>query len=190
MIGSDEVGWGPVAGPLYVVGVAMPKRWSFPGLRDSKKLTRRAREAMFEDLVTAVRGNWALAIRTPEQIDRLGAMPCLIDAHTSVLQELIARTPRAALDKVIVDGNLQLPLVPYAVAVPRAEDHFQVVAAASVIAKVLHDDAMMAISAKYPQYGFQTNVGYETKKHLKAIKEYGLCPAHRRSYLKKVLESS
>lgn len=190
MIGSDEVGWGPVAGSLYVVGVAMPGRWSFPGLLDSKDLTRKAREAMFWPLIDAVQGNWALAIRTPAQIDRLGAMPCLIDAHTSVLTQLISRTPRAELDRVIVDGNLRLPKVPYAVAIPKAETHFQVVAAASVIAKVLHDDAMSELAAKYPQYGFAKNVGYETKSHLQALKRYGLCPAHRRSYLKKLLGPS
>lgn len=193
IIGSDEVGWGPVAGPLYVVAVAMPRTWSFQGLRDSKKLTRRTREAMFEPLVEQVRGNWSLAIRTPEQIDQLGAQACLVDAHVSVLKGLIAKTPRCFLDRVIVDGTLELPahlLGWNATPVPKADDRFQVVSAASVIAKVLHDDVMTALSEKYPQYGFETNAGYETAAHLRALKRHGLCPAHRRSYLKKILEPS
>lgn len=191
MIGSDEVGWGSVAGPLYVVGVAMPTAWALQGLRDSKKLTRAAREALFEPLVEQVRGNWALAIRMPEQIDRLGAQQCLVDAHTSVLQRLLGRVPMTeVIDRVIVDGNLHLPEVKSAISIPKADDHFPIVSAASVLAKVLHDDYMSALARSYPKYGFETNAGYETASHLKAIKKYGLCPEHRRSYLKKVPASS
>lgn len=186
IIGSDEVGWGAVAGPLYVVGVAASSNWSFKGLRDSKKLTRAAREAIFEPLVDEVRGHWVLAIRTPEQIDRLGAQHCLIDAHTSVLKRLLARYPRAFLDRVIVDGSLRLPDVYEAVSIPKADDAFPTVAAASVLAKVLRDYTMTAAASTYPQYGFTTNVGYESAAHLKAIKKYGMCPLHRRSYLKKI----
>lgn len=189
MIGSDEVGWGPVAGPLYVVGVAMPTAWALQGLRDSKKLTRAAREALFEPLIEQVRGNWVLAIRTPEQIDRLGAQHCLIDAHTSVLRCLIERFPQVAY-RAIVDGNLRLPDVPQAVSIPKADDHFPIVSAASVLAKVLHDDYMTALAHSYHQYGFETNAGYGTPSHLKAIKKYGLCPEHRRSYLQKIPASS
>jgi len=181
-IGSDEVGWGAVAGPLYVVGVAMPKVWALQGLRDSKKLSRTAREALFEPLVEQVRGNWALAIRTAEQIDRLGAQHCLIDAHTAVLQQLLARTTGAYT--MIVDGSLRLPELPQAASIPKADDHFPIVSAASVIAKVLRDDLMRELAATYPWYGFETNAGYGSTHHLEALKKYGLCPIHRRSYLK------
>ena len=188
-VGSDEVGWGSVAGPLYVVGVAAPSDWCFRGLRDSKryahgKAGRAEREALFGPLIDELRGCWALSICPPEQIDQLGAQRCLIEAHTAVLQQLIAKVPSHLLDRIIVDGSLRLPKVPGAVAIPKADLNFQVVSAASVIAKVLHDDALVALARTYPQYGFDEHVGYGTPAHMKMIKKYGLCQAHRRSYLK------
>jgi ribonuclease HII len=194
LIGSDEVGWGAVAGPLYVVGVAMPSSWSFPGLRDSKKYTgkkgREQREAIFEPLLEEVRGHWELSIFQPEEIDRRGAQHCLIEAHTEVLTRLIARTPEESIDRVIVDGKNRLPRVRRAVPIPKAEDHFQAVAAASVLAKVLRDALMDDFARIYPQYGFESHAGYGVKDHLKAIRKHGLCPIHRRSYLRKVIGSS
>lgn len=186
IIGSDEVGWGALAGPLYVVGVAAEKGWRFPGLKDSKKYaSKEARSAFFESLIDELRGCWALSIYSASQIDRFGAQHCLVDAHTQVLQELLARMTRSAVDRIIVDGNLHLPRMREAVAVPKADANFPAVSAASVIAKVLRDDAMGAFARSFPQYGFERNVGYGTAEHLRAIKKYGLCPAHRRSYLKK-----
>lgn len=188
VIGSDEVGYGAVAGPLYVVGVAMPRSWRLPGLRDSKKLTKAAREALFEPILEQVRGNWELAVFTPEQIDLLGVHHCLVKAHTLVLQRLLART--AGTTTVIVDGNMRLPEIPQAKAIPKADDIFPVVSAASVIAKVLRDEVMMVLSSTYPFYGFERHVGYGTEAHYKAMKKHGLCPVHRRSYLKKIIAPS
>jgi len=187
VIGSDEVGWGAVAGPLYVVGVAVPAMWKLAGLKDSKKYADRAsRAAIFEALTEEVRGNWALATASATQIDELGAQRCLVEAHTRVLLELLKRHPEA--DRVIVDGNLRLPDVRQAVAIPKADTNFPAVSAASVLAKVLRDDAMVALARSYPQYGFDKHVGYCTAAHLKAMKKYGLCPHHRRSYLKALVE--
>lgn len=186
VIGSDEVGWGALAGPLYVVGVVAEKDWRFPRLKDSKKYaSKKERAELFESLVEALRGRWALAIYSADQIDRLGAQHCLVEAHTKVLQELLAKTPKGTLNRVIVDGSLHLPEVREAVAIPKADAHFPVVSAASVIAKVLRDDAMAALARSFPHYGFERHVGYGTAEHFRAIKKYGLCPAHRRSYLKK-----
>lgn len=187
-IGSDEVGWGALAGPLYVVGVALPKGWHFRGLRDSKKYTIGGRRAVFERLVEEIRDHWTLSITPPEMIDALGAQRCLVEAHTTVLQQLIARTPRERLERVIVDGALRLPRIREAVAIPKADATFPAVSAASVLAKVLRDDVMLAMAATYPQYGFDQNMGYGTEAHLKAIKRYGLCPAHRRSYLRRYIK--
>lgn len=189
IIGSDEVGWGAVAGPLYVVGAAVEKDWRFPGLKDSKKYASKEERAdFFESLVGALRGRWALAIYSADQIDQLGAQHCLVEAHTRVLQELIAKTPKSVLDRVIVDGTLHLPKVREAVALPKADANFPAVSAASVLAKVLRDDAMVALARSFPAYGFENNVGYGTPVHIRAIKKYGLCPAHRRSYLKKLTQ--
>lgn len=189
VIGSDEVGWGAVAGPLFVVAVAAQKSWRFRGLRDSKKYADKAERAdVFERLTEELRGHWALATYSPSQIDQLGAQHCLIEAHTRVLQELLAKTPKSALDRVIVDGSLQLPSVRDAVAIPKADANFPVVSAASVLAKVLRDGVMVALARSFPQYGFETHVGYGTSTHMRAIKNHGLCPAHRRSYLKKSIK--
>lgn len=184
VIGSDEVGWGAVAGPLYVVGVAAQAGWQFSGLKDSKKLSRQARLDLFDDLVEALRGRWALAIVPPAQLDQQGPQPCLVAAHTKVLRELLDKIPKADVDRIIVDGNLRLPELREAVALPKADANFPAVSAASVLAKVLRDDAMAALTRTYPHYGFEEHVGYGTAAHLRAIKKHGLCPAHRRSYLK------
>jgi len=183
IIGSDEVGWGAVAGPLYVVGVAMPRSWKLKGLRDSKKLSKKTREALFEPLLAQVRGHWALAVRSPEQIDRLGAQRCLLDSHLSVVRQLVERFSKENIEDIIVDGNIELPIAGVT-PIPHADDLFQVVSAASVLAKVLRDDLMTTLAETYPKYGFQTNMGYGVAAHRKAIKKYGLCPIHRRSYLK------
>lgn len=178
IIGSDEVGTGAVAGPIYVVAVAAPITWSFPKLRDSKKLSRAQREAIFDPLLLSLRGNWTVSTQSAQTIDRIGHFRALRDAHVTALKQLLKLYPRP--HQVIVDGNLELP-IPRVQSIPKADDKFQAVSAASVLAKVLRDEEMEFWEGKFPHYSFGRHRGYLTELHLRELREWGLSELHRKS---------
>jgi ribonuclease HII len=187
IIGSDEVGTGAWAGPFFVCAVAVLKLWKGPeGLTDSKDLTPTQRVALYQHLHAL-----PLSIMSVEStmIDSHGLRPTLVDAHTGAIQALLARFPDA---DVVVDGVMQLPLLPRARCVPKADALFPAVSAASVIAKVNRDFVMQGYATQYPGYGFGTNVGYRSALHEQGLARLGPCPIHRRSYapIKKLLEKT
>jgi len=174
--GVDEAGRGPIAGPLVVAGVVLPDSFDTYGLNDSKKLTPEQRDRLYDQLVSTAR--YEIVVVSVEDVDRLNILKATLTAMSTVIRQL---TPDAV--RAVVDGN-QSPIdppVPCEVIVKgdscRAE-----IAAASIIAKVTRDRLMRAAHAEYPKYGFDEHFGYYCPEHISALREFGPCPLHRRSF--------
>jgi ribonuclease HII len=176
-IGVDEVGLGPIAGPVVVAAVVFPKRVPVTGLNDSKKLTdRRRRELAPHILEKAL--HWAIARSSSKQIDKFGIAVCKRACMTAVAQRCLERFPHAT---VIVDGVDPIPDVDCRCII-KADATVPAVSAASIIAKVYRDDYMLELAEKYPRYGFEKHMGYGTQYHRRKLVRHGACPEHRRSY--------
>lgn len=174
MIGLDEVGRGPWAGP--VVACAAVLHTPVEGLKDSKKLSVKKREAL--DIEIRQNGKVGLGWVSAEEIDKIGLTKAVRQAMREAYDEL-----GTTADEIIVDGNINyLEGIEGSKAVIKAEDKFPVVAAASIVAKVARDAYMVKMSEKYPGYGFEGHVGYGTAAHKEAIEKLGLTPLHRRSF--------
>jgi ribonuclease HII len=179
IVGSDEVGAGAWAGPMLICAVLAPRTWVPPkGLRDSKDMTDKELEHYADigmndsDLIVVIKEV------SSEYIDQHGKQRSLIEAHEFALKEALAFACGAKAI-VVADGNMPIK---GAISVIGAENKIPAVAMASCVAKVKRDRLMWDLSRKYPQYGFDTSVGYGTKKHAKALRDFGPCPIHRRSY--------
>jgi ribonuclease HII len=184
IVGCDEVGYGCLAGPLVVCGVRAPMGWNMLGLNDSKKLSPKRRGEMLLKLMLAVKNgeiHYHLAQRSNHVIDQQGVAVALKDAYVEVM---VALHQPGCL--IICDGILKFDkLVPsgYNVSsVIKADTKIPAVMAASIIAKEYRDDDMHQLHHRYPDYGWNKNVGYGSKVHLQAIEKYGPTPLHRMSY--------
>ena len=188
IIGADEVGLGALAGPVVVAAVVMDPDMTFPGLRDSKKVTASDREWLNGRIKEDVLG-WTIAGAHAKLIDQHGISACRWYCLAMCVNECLKRYPEG---RVIVDGNQLIAGIPkvHQEAIVKADDKFQAVSAASVIAKVHRDHMMVKLWQQYPNYDWKKNVGYGTKAHLTALHKYGVSPHHRRSYapVKKQLE--
>ncbi|MBR3157136.1 ribonuclease HII [Candidatus Saccharibacteria bacterium] len=184
ILGIDEVGRGPLAGPLVVGAVILPadeKPW-FKELKDSKKLTAKKREALSELILaeSASGLGWVPA----SELDQIGISKALCLAAKRAVKSVQAlHTP---FSQIIIDGNFNFlkhtPLEPYVTTCVKADALIREVSAASIIAKVARDKYMKNLATKYPNYGFEKHVGYGTKVHVAAIYKYGLTPEHRKSF--------
>lgn len=184
ILGIDEVGRGPLAGPLVIGAVILPEdeRPWFNELKDSKKLTPTKREALNEFILkeSATGLGWVPA----EELDQIGISKALkLATHRAVKSVQRLHTP---FSQIIIDGKVnflaQTPLAKYTTTCIKADDKIREVSAASIIAKVARDHYMIDLADKYPNYQFDKHVGYGTKAHLKAIYEYGPTPEHRKSF--------
>lgn len=175
--GCDEAGRGCLAGSVYAAAVILPPGYQNSLLDDSKKLTPRKRYALRETIEHDALA-WAVGIVTPEEIDRINILNASFLAMHRALDQLKVR-PEA----VIVDGNRFTPYrkLPFATIV-KGDGKYLSIAAASILAKTYRDDYMCSLAEEYPQYDWQKNMGYPTKKHRQAIREYGITPYHRKSY--------
>ena len=185
ILGIDEVGRGPLAGPLVVGAVILPdiKPDWVENLRDSKKLSAKKREAL-SDLILKEAGAWGLGWVSPFEIDEMGiseALKLACSRAVKSVQEL-----HAPFSQIVIDGKVNFlkltSLEKYVTTVVKADDLIKEVSAASIIAKVARDNYMKEISERFPEYGFDKHVGYGTAKHLAAIREFGISPEHRRSF--------
>lgn len=185
IVGIDEVGRGPLAGPLVVGAVILPE--PFPDwveeLRDSKQLTAKKRKTLSEIIWKEAVGA-SLGWVTPREIDELGIIGALKLATRKAMRDLQGKGIKCS--KIIIDGNINFlvgtKLEMITTTLIKGDDLIKEISAASIIAKVARDEYMVELGVKYPGYDFEKNVGYGTKKHRDAISSLGLTPEHRLSY--------
>jgi ribonuclease HII len=184
IVGCDEVGYGCLAGPLVVVGVRAPKDWQIPGLNDSKKLSAKKRAAMLLPLMKLAQDkviSYHLAERSSQEIDKVGVAVALKDAYVECFKALYEEDCLIISDGILKFDNLGVDAYDK-VSVIKADAKYPAVMAASIIAKVYRDDKMHKLHLTYPNYGWDSNVGYGSKDHLEAIEKHGPCELHRFSY--------
>ena len=174
--GVDEAGRGALVGNVVAAAVILPARFALPGLTDSKKLSARQREVLF-DGITAQALAWCAAAASPAEIDTLNIHPATLLAMRRAVEGL-ATAPQ----QVLVDGKFTPALAMPARAIVGGDASEACIAAASIIAKVTRDRQMAELDARFPGYGFAAHKGYGTKAHLAALARLGATPEHRRSY--------
>ena len=175
-MGVDEAGCGALAGP--VVAAAVVACGDFPdGLDDSKRLSPARRERLYRDIAQGG-ASFAIALATPREIDQMN----ILQARLLAMQRAVERLGLGAGFEALVDGNRLPRLRQRARAIVGGDGSVPAISAASVMAKVYRDRLMKAMHSDYPEYGFAGHKGYPTRKHLRALREYGLCPEHRASF--------
>ncbi|MBA4373518.1 MAG: ribonuclease HII [Thermodesulfovibrio sp.] len=174
--GVDEAGRGSGAAEVYVGAVVLNPERGIKGLADSKKLTKKKREALSEEIKMHAL-SWYIATASVEEVERLNVLQATLLAMSRSVQGLSLRP-----DRVLVDGNhaprLDMPVR----AIVRGDDSVPEISAASILAKVARDQAMLDYHHCYPDYGFDVHKGYLTRLHLEALQRYGPCPIHRKTY--------
>ena len=180
LCGVDEAGRGPLAGPVCAAAVILPQNCKIEGLNDSKKLTEKKREALF-DVICAAAVSYGIAFATVEEIEEyniLGATFMAMNRAVAMLDPV----PELAL----IDGNRNTGIQIPSRCIVGGDGKCADIAAASVLAKVTRDRYMRQMAELYPQYGFEKHKGYGTKAHYEAIRAYGPSPIHRPSFLRKM----
>ncbi len=180
--GIDEAGRGPLAGPVVVASVIMPKDSMIEGVNDSKKVSEKKREKLYEEIIeNAI--SYSVGIVDQNEIDRVN----ILNATKAGLTESI-RGLKVKPDIILVDALTGIDTcgIPYH-SIVKGDAKCYSIAAASIIAKVTRDRIMRQWHEVYPQYNFIQHKGYGTAAHIAAIKEYGLCPLHRRSFVKNIV---
>ena len=187
MLGVDEAGRGPLAGPVSVGVVAVPEGFEvekeFPGVADSKKLSEKNREKIFEILeARTVLGDvrFAVEFESAETIDEEGIAVAVRRALWRGVNKL---APDAALVKIQLDGALRAPPEYSQETIVNGDELIPLISLASIAAKVSRDRLMLVLAKEYPQYGFEQHKGYGTKLHYEMLKKHGLCVIHRRSFV-------
>lgn len=175
--GCDEAGRGCLAGSVYAAAVILPSDYQNERLNDSKKLTARQRYALRQDIERDAVA-WAVGVVTPQEIDQINILNASILAMHRALDQLQVR-PEA----IIVDGNRFKPYrdLPHTTIV-KGDGKYLSIAAASILAKTYRDDEMVRLAQEYPDYDWQHNMGYPTRKHREAIRQHGITPYHRRTF--------
>lgn len=177
--GIDEAGRGPLAGPVVVASVIMPKDSMIEGVNDSKKVSEKKREMLYEKILEEAI-SYGIGIVGQEEIDRINILNATKLALTMSLKELKIKPNLILVDAL---NNIDTLQIPYK-SIIKGDAKAYSISAASIIAKVTRDRIMRQWDEIYPQYGFLGHKGYGTKIHIDAIKEYGICPLHRRSFVK------
>ena len=178
--GVDEAGRGPLAGPVCAAAVILPRNIEIAGLNDSKKLSEKKRESLFE-LIKEKALSYGIAFATVEEIEELNILNATYLAMNRAIEKL-DRVPELAL----IDGNRNTGINIESRCVVKGDARCADIAAASILAKVSRDRLMYEEAKKYPEYHFEKHKGYGTKLHYEAIREFGPCPIHRKSFLKKM----
>lgn len=179
--GVDEAGRGPLAGPVYAAAVILPNGAELSGINDSKKLTPKKREELFEK-ITEIAVCYAIFSVDEKEIDEINILNATHKAMNGAVKSLSTKP-----DYVIIDGNSIKGMEIEHDTVVKGDAKSISIAAASILAKVARDRYIDKMGEVYPEYGFENHKGYGTKAHTDAILKYGVCPIHRRTFLKKLL---
>lgn len=179
--GVDEAGRGPLAGPVYAASVILPEDAELFGINDSKKLTPKKREELF-DKITEVAVSYAIFSVDEKEIDEINILNATHKAMNGAVNSLSQKP-----DYVIIDGNSIKGMEIAHETVVKGDAKSISIAAASILAKVARDRYIDEMGKVYPEYGFEKHKGYGTKAHTEAILKYGVCPIHRKTFLKKLL---
>ena len=180
LCGVDEAGRGPLAGPVYAAAVMLPRNLVIPELNDSKKLSPKKRDALY-DAILAQAVSYGIAFATVEEIEKWNILGATFLAMNRAIEQL-SEPPALAL----IDGNRNSGIHGNSQCVVGGDGKCAEIAAASILAKVTRDRYMLQMAEQYPQYGFAQHKGYGTAAHYAALREYGPCPIHRPSFLKKM----
>ena len=179
--GVDEAGRGPLAGDVYAAAVILPQAHGIEGLDDSKKLSEKRREALFPEIQEKAQA-FCIATASVEEIETLNILGAAMLAMQRAVEGLGVMP-----DHVLVDGN-RAPVLPCPLeTVVKGDATSASIAAASILAKVARDHYMLEMAQRYPEYGFAQHKGYGTAAHIEALRQYGMCPIHRPSFLRKLL---
>ena len=180
LCGVDEAGRGPLAGPVCAAAVILPRDIDIPGLNDSKKLSEKQRELLY-DIIIRESLSYGIAFSTVEEIEQLNILQATFLAMNRAISQLSLK-PELAL----IDGNRNTGIEMPSQCVVKGDSKCADIAAASILAKVTRDRCMYELAREYPQYHFEKHKGYGTKLHYEAIREYGPSPVHRMSFLKRM----
>jgi len=179
--GIDEAGRGPLAGPVVAACVILPENCFIEQLNDSKKLSPKVRDRLF-DLIKAEAADYGIGMVMADEIDEINILNATKKAMIMAVSRLKLKP-----DFLIIDA-VELPVETKQLSIPKADSLSASVAAASVLAKVTRDRWMEEAHEKYPQYGFNQHKGYGTQMHMDVIRKYGLCPIHRKSFTRGLIE--
>jgi ribonuclease HII len=182
--GVDEVGRGPLAGPVISAAVIFNEYTFLEGVNDSKKLTEKERENLFP-LIIEKAAAYAVASVSHGQIDRINILQASLRSMSIAVKRL-----KISPDLILVDGNKTFNCAVPTIPIVKGDSKSFSIAAASIVAKVVRDRLMKRLSKYYPEYLWEKNKGYPTKDHIQAIKLYGICPLHRKSFLRKILSEN
>ena len=176
--GCDEAGRGPLCGPVVAAAVILPEDVEIEGLNDSKKLTEKRREALF-DIIKEKATAYAIAEASPAEIDEIN----ILNASMLAMRRAVEALPVKA-DFALIDGNCSRGFTIPTETVVKGDAKSASIAAASILAKVTRDRICLEQDKEYPEYGIAKHKGYPTKDHMDAVREHGPSPIHRRSFLK------
>lgn len=177
--GVDEAGRGPLAGPVTAAAVILPEGYEIPGLNDSKQLTDKKRRELYP-IIKEEAIAYGIAFVDEKVIDEVNILNATFMAMKDAISQLSNKP-----DLALIDGNRVSDFGVEAIPVVKGDAKVAAIAAASILAKVARDDYMEAMAEQYPEYGFEVHKGYGTKRHYAAIEAHGMCPIHRRTFLKK-----
>lgn len=181
--GCDEAGAGPLAGPVYAAAVILPRELDIPGLNDSKKLTPKKRNGLY-DIIIAQAEAWSVAWVDHQEIDDTDILSARMNAMQRAIDGLAIQPDFALIDGNRDHGKQGAVTTPHATVV-KGDSLSASIAAASILAKVSRDRYMEEMAVQYPQYAFEKHKGYPTKLHYERLDQYGPCPIHRLTFLKK-----
>jgi ribonuclease HII len=187
--GVDEAGRGPLVGAVVAGAVVLDPNNPIEGLKDSKKLSAARREFLYEQIMEKAKA-WGVGEASPLEIDQINILQATMLAMRRAIEDLATGLGRWP-DKALIDGNRCPELPISAEAIVKGDAKEPAISAASIVAKVTRDRQMMSLHERYPEYGFAQHMGYPTEAHFAALKQYGACDQHRRSFspVRKVLES-